>query len=329
MTRPVALVLRALGLGDFLTGIPALKLLRQALPDHQMVLAAPAVLAPLVGLIPDVDSVFARGELQSLTDFGRAVDVGVDLHGKGPESRRLLAELRPGRLVGFADPAAGLPGPTWRPDEHEVTRWCRLVAAAFPSVPVDETAWPGVAGSLPLSGGQVMQELPMRVTVVHPGAAAASRRWPADRFAAVASELSRSGHHVLVTGGPAEVELAQYISRTGHGEPMIGLSLLQLAALVASARLVVCGDTGVAHLASAYRTPSVSLFGPVSPALWGPPTVPRHAVLWHGDGTGDPHGEGPDPALLKITVSEVLEAAERVDSSGAPVLSGRAGSSSR
>jgi len=316
MTRPVALVLRALGLGDFLTGIPALKLLRQALPDHQIVLAAPAVFAPLRELTPDVDSFFARGELQPLTDFVGPVDVGIDLHGKGPESRRLLAQLRPGRLVGFADATAGLPGPTWRPDEHEVTRWCRLVAAAFPSMPVPQTAWPGVAGSLGLPGGRVMQKLPKRVTVVHPGAAAASRRWPADRFSAVAGELSRSGHRVVVTGGPAEAELAHHISRAGGGEPMIGLSLLQLSALIASARLVVCGDTGVAHLASAYRIPSVSLFGPVSPAWWGPPTVPRHAVLWHGDGTGDPHGTRPDPALLKITVAEVLEAAQRVVPSG-------------
>ena len=50
VTRPVALALRALGLGDFLTGLPALSLLKQALPDHSVVLAAPAVFAPLVPL---------------------------------------------------------------------------------------------------------------------------------------------------------------------------------------------------------------------------------------------------------------------------------------
>jgi hypothetical protein len=58
----------------------------------------------------------------------------------------------------------------------------------------------------------------------------------------------------------------------------------------------------------------VVLFGPVSPALWGPP--PRigqgggalHVVLWHGDGTGDPWGAELDPALARITVDEVTDA---------------------
>ena len=83
------------------------------------------------------------------------------------------------------------------------------------------------------------------------------------------------------------------------------------------ARLVVCGDTGVAHLATAYGTPSVVLFGPTSPATWGPAVdVERHTVLWHGDGTaggayrGDPHGAVLDPALARVTVDEVVAAAD-------------------
>jgi ADP-heptose:LPS heptosyltransferase len=70
---------------------------------------------------------------------------------------------------------------------------------------------------------------------------------------------------------------------------------------------VVCGDTGIAHLATAFGTPSVVLFGPVSPALWGPPARPWHRVLWAG-GVGDPHARDPDPGLLSIDVGAVLEA---------------------
>jgi ADP-heptose:LPS heptosyltransferase len=86
--------------------------------------------------------------------------------------------------------------------------------------------------------------------------------------------------------------------------------LLQLAALVAAARLVVSGDTGVAHLATAYGRPSVLLFGPTPPARWGPPLDGPHTVLWHGDGSGDPLGAQPDPALLRITTEEVVSAAQ-------------------
>lgn len=304
--RPVALVLRALGLGDFLTGLPALQLIGRALPEHEIVLAAPEVFAPFVGLLPAVDRLFPRGELQSLTNFGSQVDIGIDLHGKGPESRRLLAELQPRRVVGFADPAAGLTGPPWWPDEHEVERWCRMVTRAFEIRSVSaESAHPSVAGAMRVPE---LGALPRGVTIVHPGAAAPARRWPADRFAAVIDRLGRAGHQVVVTGGPAEAELVQNLCAKTEAVPMLGLSLPELAALIANARLLVCGDTGVAHLASAYRTRSVLLFGPVSPRLWGPPADPRHLVLFRGDGTGDPHGVTPDPALLRITPAEVLRA---------------------
>ena len=86
-----------------------------------------------------------------------------------------------------------------------------------------------------------------------------------------------------------------------------------LAALTASARLIISGDTGMAHLATAYARPSVTLFGPVPPAEWGPPARPWHQVLWGAlDGyRGDPHGAATDPALARITVAGVLDAAEQ------------------
>jgi len=80
---------------------------------------------------------------------------------------------------------------------------------------------------------------------------------------------------------------------------------------VAHARLVVSGDTGLAHLATAYGTPSVVLVGTVSPARWGPARR-QHVVLWRGNGCGGPHAEQVDPARLAIDVPTGLDAAERV-----------------
>jgi ADP-heptose:LPS heptosyltransferase len=75
---------------------------------------------------------------------------------------------------------------------------------------------------------------------------------------------------------------------------------------VAGAALVLCGDTGIAHLATALGTPSVVLFGPVPPSLWGPPPDrPQHVALW-----ADPDG------LLDLTVDQVLAAAGRLVHSG-------------
>jgi ADP-heptose:LPS heptosyltransferase len=304
VTRPVAVVLRPLGLGDLLTGVPAIRAIRTAVPEHHLVLATTEALRPLAELIDAVDEVLPARELEPLDGTGPPPELAVDLHGKGPASHEIVAALHPGRLLCFGSP--GYPGPTWYADEHEVARWCRLVAEGL-GVTAD-------ADALDLAVPPV--EPPVRdVAVVHPGAAYPGRRWPPDRFAAVARHLADAGDDVRITGGPAEVELARSVaSAAGLGDDAVlagRTTSLELAAVVAAARVVVCGDTGVAHLATAYRRPSVVLFGPVSPALWGPPPRPQHVVLWHGDGTGDPWGTELDPALAQVTVDEVLAALAR------------------
>ncbi|MEX0427760.1 glycosyltransferase family 9 protein [Nocardioides sp. DS6] len=297
--RPRALVYRAIGLGDLLTGVPALRALRRALPDHELVLAAPGAQGPIVELVDAVDRLLPTEELAPVAWDGPPPDVAVDLHGNGPASRSLLERLAPGRLVAFETPD----GPRWDPDEHERARWCRLVTTTF-GVAADPDdvglATPTVASPAP------------EAVVVHPGAASGSRRWPAERYAAVARDLVDAGHRVVVTGSPGERPLADDVRRRA-GLPADALlagrtDLAELTALAAAAALVVCGDTGMAHLASAYGTGSVLLFGPTPPRRWGPPPGP-HAVLWHGTEVGDPHAGEPDPALLRITVEEVLTAA--------------------
>ncbi len=81
---------------------------------------------------------------------------------------------------------------------------------------------------------------------------------------------------------------------------------------MASALLVVCGDTGIAHVASAYGTQSVVLFGPVGPDRWGPPPGPHVALDHPAVRTGDRFAATPDAALLAITPAEVLDAIEGV-----------------
>lgn len=302
--RPRLLVLRALGLGDFLTGVPALRALRRALPDHELVLAAPAALGDLVRLAGVADRLLDTAGLAPVPWTGEAPALAVNLHGRGPQSHRLLQALRPGRLVAHHSEEAGHDGPAWDPDEHEVRRWCRLVEHGLGTAADPTDLAIAVPAAPPLVGGAV---------VVHPGAAFPARRWPADRFADVARWAAGQGHDVVVTGGPDEVALAEDVRRLA-GLPASAVvagrtDLARLAAEVASARLVVCGDTGVAHLATAYRAPSVLLFGPTPPARWGPLGDGPHEVLWRGAGVGDPWSEETDPALLAITADEVVAAA--------------------
>lgn len=297
--RPTVLVLRALGLGDLLTGLPALRLVRAALPGHRVVLATPDCYAPIARLSGIVDATVHGHELEPLRDPPARPELAIDLHGNGPQSRALLGAAGPGRLVAF-----GNDGIEWRTDEHEVTRWCRLIRDGLHLTHAPD---PPVRGSLPVPAADV----PRGATVLHCGAKSGSRRWPPQRLAALAMLLGNRGHDVVITGGPGEGHLAHAIAAAAGAGVQCCLDVVQLLALVAHARLVVSGDTGVAHVASVYGTPSVVLFGPVAPALWGPPADRRHQVLWHGDGTGDPHGDGTDPALLRISVPEVMRACER------------------
>jgi ADP-heptose:LPS heptosyltransferase/uncharacterized protein YjbJ (UPF0337 family) len=307
--RRVVVAYRALGLGDFLTGVPALRALRRAFPDARLVLAAPRALAPLAALSGAVDAVVDTAPLGP-APTGAAL--AVNLHGRGPESHRVLQAARPGRLIAFACPAAGHRGPDWRPGEREPARWCRLLTeSGIPADPDDLDLAPPPARS-PAPGA----------TVVHPGAASAARRWPPERWAAVARAEAAAGRRVVVTGGPDERALARRVAaEAGLPEsavPAGRTDLVELAALVAEAATVVCGDTGIAHLATAYRVPSVVLFGPTPPHEWGPPPDrPRHRALWVGR-RGDPHAGVPDPGLLEIGVEVVLEALAGVQSAAAP-----------
>jgi ADP-heptose:LPS heptosyltransferase len=315
--QKTALALRALNLGDLLVAVPALRALRRALPDHRTVLATPASLAPLAALTGAVDEVLPTREPGQLRWDRPPPDVVVNLHGTGPQSHRALDALGARRRIGFR--AAGWKGPAW--DDvaarwpHERERWCALLA--HHGIAAD-------AGDLRLSPPPYVRTgRPWAPVLVHPGARYGAKRWPAQRFAAVAAMLNLPVEPVLVTGAADEHDLARAVAgAAGLADSRVlagRTNLVQLCALVAGAALVVSGDTGIAHLASAFGTPSVTLFGPVAPAQWGPPADGPHLVLT--DATvrrGDPFADDPDPALLAVGVADVLRAAAAVRSRRVP-----------
>jgi len=308
---PRCVVLRAHGLGELLTAVPALRALRQGIPDHEIVLATPRTLVPVARLTGAVDDVVHHPGSGPLGWDGPPPELAVDLHGAGPPSKGALLALRPGRLVAFAGSAPDgrwVPGPPWREDEHEVHRWCRLVQGlGLVADPTDLRLDPP-AGVVPAAGpGPV---------VIHPGASSAARRWPADRFAQVAAWASRFAP-VALTGSRSDRRLCEEVRRRAslpEDSVLAGRTdALDLAGLVAAARLVICGDTGVAHLAAAYARPSVILCGPSPPGLCTPPVDGPQLVLYRGDPgdrrSRDRHSASPDPRLLRITVHDVIEAA--------------------
>jgi len=286
--------------------VPAYRALRRAFPRAHITLAAPSQLAPLAALLDGVlDDVTAVPELERLPPRTHGADLAVNLHGKGPQSHRLLLATGPRRTIAFAHSAVAqsAAGSHFDPEEHEVRRWCRLL---------DEAGIPADPQQLDLAiPSKTLLPHARGATLIHAGASSEARRWPVERWSAVARSERRLGRRIVLTGNAAERARTEAIAAAAGLSPhsvFAGQTTLdELAALVAGAARIVCGDTGIAHLASAYRRPSVVLFGPTSPARWGPPERPYHRVLWHGT-AGDPHAKALDPALAAIRTGEVIEA---------------------
>ncbi|NJC21345.1 ADP-heptose:LPS heptosyltransferase [Arthrobacter pigmenti] len=303
--RPEVLVLRALKLGDLLVAVPALRGLRRTFPEHRILYAAQSWLEPLVLLTGCVDALLpTHGLDEPLALPPGRIDVAVNLHGSGPQSRGRLEALAPARRIGHA--AAGWDGPAWLDGLHERDRWTRLLMAhGVDADPLDyRLAPPAVEAA---AAGAV---------VVHAGAAYGSRLWPIERFADVAKELSDAGHRVLLTGSASErprVLAVQEAAGLPTEAVVAGsLGLLEFAAVVAEAALVISADTGAAHLASAYARPSIVLFGPAPASEWGPPPGPHVVLTDESRRLGRTFAEEPDPALLAVSVADVLDAARNL-----------------
>lgn len=160
--------------------------------------------------------------------------------------------------------------------------------------------------------------------VIHPGTGdnAPQRRWPVERFAELADQIIRdSGMAVVFSGSPREKELVDAVrsKMTASASSTAGrLSLSAFAALLQSAQMIVCADTGPVHLAAALQVPAVAFYGPNDPVLYGP-VGPQNTVLYRNlpcspcitnfndKCTNCPHGN----CIQGITVEETYLAIQR------------------
>jgi ADP-heptose:LPS heptosyltransferase len=292
------LVIRLGALGDVVRSLPAVSALRAAYPAAQITwLVEPAAASVLVGQ-PCIDGiqVFPRdalhsqlrsGSLWSLArDVRRFVrllraerfDLVVDFHSilrSSVLSRISGAPLRVAYAPPFGREASHLLANRllWLPAQ-KMSRFERNAALVrFLDVSSSPAASP-----LRLPGdvrARMVEALAGRAAavVIHPGTSASTpyKRYPVASFAEVAVRLQReTGLACLVTRGPssAEIETARAIVERAGGAAELAPetpTLLDLAALFASSRLAIAGDTGPLHLAALAGTPVVQLLGPTDP----------------------------------------------------------------
>ena len=292
------------------------------LPDPSEVLRFDA---PWSGLSP------ARFDAQAVSDLvaeleHRRYDLAViftSFH-QSPLPMALVARLAGvGRVAATSEdyPGSLLDVRHRRPDGlHEVEAALDLARAAGAELPVDDDGCLAVRGPLPPVPDDLPDDIPGDLhgrpfVVVHPGASVPARAPRPDDVRAYVAALAAAGWDVVVTGGPAERQLA---ARVADGRPGIvnlagRTTLPELAAVLARAACVVVGNTGPAHLAAAVRTPVVSLFAPVVPAeRWAPYGVPSVVLGDQEAACRDTRArECPvpgHPCLASVTPGDVVDA---------------------
>ncbi len=274
------LIVKPSAIGDVVHTLPVLNLLRKKFPEaHIAWLVTPACGGILEGH-PQLDEIIPFKRRRWLSGFGlinqlRAgrFDLVLDLQGLFRSGLFSYATGAPIR-VGFANARELAPmfytHVVAVPDVnvHAMERYLEMAVAigcnrgpvnyVFPTDQSDRDAVRAMVGDR------------REFAVLLPGTNWATKRWPAEKFAAMVGPLrERFGFEAFIAGGPGEGAAVAELAPTA-----IDLSgrttLRQLVALLERASLVIANDSGPMHIAAALGRPLVTLFGPTNPVRTGP-----------------------------------------------------------
>ena len=335
------LIVRLSALGDIVHALPVLSAIKRANPDAQVDWLVEENYASILSIARglrrrvivrarnsfDTADSISFGGLMGYRNAARYLwnqdyDYALDLQGlikSAIWARISFAD----RVIGFDAPnlreplAASLYSQTVTPPQgqHVIHKNLSILSAldikpgavAFPLTP-DPSAT--VDAAIAAAGG------PLRYIVINPGAAWPNKRWPPERFGALAAKLhERTGLRSLVTWGPSERDLANSVVQSSSGAASLApsTSVSDLAVLMRGAALVVSGDTGPLHIAAAMQTPLVGLYGPTWPERNGP-WHPRDIVLSRASVCVCHHKRQclrGAPCINEISLDEVVMAAEK------------------
>lgn len=241
---------------------------------------------------------------------GMRYDVAVDLQG-AVRSAWFARWARTGRVIGEAHPREF--AAKWLFSKRVETRGVHVIEQSLEVV--NALAGETLPMTMPLlpcdaAAEQRAEMLRKPFVLLSPGAGWGAKRWPAERYGAVAQQLAKAGYTVAINSGPAEGYLAKEIVATSGGAAQaLTLDMADLIAVTRRASLAIAGDTGPLHLACALGVPVVGIFGPTDPARNGPFHC-RSRVLRHPESRRDhTRRSEPEAGLLTITPEAVTEAA--------------------
>jgi ADP-heptose:LPS heptosyltransferase len=342
-------VLRTGRLGDLAVLTPALRLLRQSVPQAHITLLVNERALPLAQRLRSVDEVIQVPDLNAMQRLGRGepdaqmrelladlqakhFDLALQCAGGGETTNAFVRALGAHISAGQQWPDSP-PLDVWMPyqrNQADVLRLMdlmELIGAAPGPLIYDLEVTP--EDELELAR---IQQVPHdalyanNLIAVALGAGSGARCWPVDRFAdVVRAVLNRDRTvQVVLTGTAPEAALTEDLVRRLDQDPRVvdlagKLSLGALLALVSHARLFIGNDSAPAHFANALGTPSVVVFGSAHPAQWASPSRVWHRAVADESAPCrrfSPPCGCPDDAralcIVAVTVSEVLTQVEAV-----------------
>lgn len=273
------LVVRGGSLGDFILTLPAIVSLRRRWPDAHMEimghLSTLRLVENIVGGISSLDQAglapfFVKdGQLpKHLVNYFSSFDLIVSYTPDGDGLfRRNLLRAGAGRVI---SPAKVIP----TRGEH--------IADQFLDV-LHPLGIRNEGGPLTLTLGErdscwagqfwKEKELSWNVVCLHPGSGGEGKRWEGERFAQLGDWLrSELGARILIVSGEADEKVADEVAHKMKTRPILlrELELPRLASLLRRCRLFVGNDSGVSHLSALLGIPTIAIFGPSDPTIWGP-----------------------------------------------------------
>lgn len=289
------LAIRLDGMGDVLMTTPAIRALQDSAPGREVTLLTSPAGAAAARLVPEIDQVIEYtapwmkaavpdGSEADLSFIGRLREAHYEaaviftLHSQSPLPAALMCYLAgiPLRVARSRENPYHLLSDWVREDEvgqperHDVRRQLDLSARIGATTTNEHLSLQVPAWAQESVEGRV-KELGFAGApwcVLHPGATAASRRYPPESFAMAAQELSKNyGWRIAVTGGQSEGDLCEEVaSRIGPAATVIApQSLAELAALIKRSPLLITNNTGPVHIAAAVGTPVVDLYALTNP----------------------------------------------------------------
>lgn len=291
---PNILVVRFSSIGDILLTTPLLRAIRHTHPSGRITFLTKRAYLPLLSHNPHVDRIIGLAPGRSLLSLAaelrgdRYSDL-LDLHDN--LRSRALRLLVPGRWRGY--PKHRMARALLVRAKRNRYRDRRPVAERYFSAarhlqvlpdgkPPDFFVGPEATDEANAWLRSVGLDGAPSLLAIAPGAAHATKRWPAEHWQRLIERMVHEGHRVAIAGGPDDASLAQQLAAPFPGQvaSAAGTFGLQVTgALLKRARALVSGDTGVMHMASAVGTPVVALFGPTVEAFGFFPYTSQASVV--------------------------------------------------